>query len=145
MKTQTAAPWRIEQILTQLGGAGLSGAICYTGGHNLAYHNRPDDSRPDPSEWNEDNGTLRYQTGMQWRVNMKRSQTWKMFVTLEPSDTYTVRLLRCYGYKTARAKGRQAELYTEMTEVYCDMLQGIVENMYDKAVQAENSGFIPLW
>lgn len=133
--------WRIEQMVEQLGGLGLGSAFVYCGATQIAQKAREDDSKPDPSIVTEE-GLIDFQTGIQFKVNGR--STWKMIVTLEPSDTYTVRLWQGnFAGKTARS-GLYGEILYEFTDVYCDSLQDIVEGIYDKAINEYLDGFIPL-
>jgi hypothetical protein len=60
-----------------------------------------------------------------------------MLVTLEPSDTYDVRLVNL----TAPIEDQVIE---HRQDVYCDDLQHAVERVYDKAIESRNEGFIPI-
>ena len=134
--------WRCQTIINQLGGLGLRGAICYTGGQQVTYKDRPDEMTPDPSRI--DRGGVHFDTGIMWKVNGKRSQTWKELVTLEPSDTYTVRLLKINTPQQWAKTGYPCEVLYEASDVYCDMLQAIAEEAYDTAIKERNDGWIPL-
>lgn len=134
-------PVHIQQMIEQLG-QGYSGALIYTGGHDLIYRCRPDGSRPDPSSVTEA-GAIEFQTGLQFRVNGRRNAGWKIFVSLEPNDTYTVRLWR-RALPTEQATGLAGVILDTANDVYCDDLQLTVEGMYDTAIEKFNQGFIPL-
>jgi hypothetical protein len=133
--------WRTEQIIHQLGGFGMGGAFIYTG-RNSKIAAAAQDRRPDPSVWDEDHGTLSFETGLMWKVNMGPGQLWKMAVTLEPSDTYTVYYMRLHGPREAAETGKLATLVTKFEDVYCDQLQSIVESTYDEHLNPAKAG---LW
>jgi hypothetical protein len=132
--------WRIQTIIDQLGGTGLRGAFVYTGAQQITYKDRPDEMTPDPSRIDGDG--VHFDTGIMWKVNGKHSQTWKELVTLEPSDTYTVRLLKIHTPQQWHKTGQPCEVLYEASGVYCDMLQAIAEEAYDTAIKEHNGGFI---
>jgi len=74
-------------------------------------------------------------------VNGKEREAWKMVVSLESDDTYTVRLFR---KATPEEWGRKilAVVLDTDTDVYCDNLQAVVEGMYDQAIKKYNRGMI---
>ena len=127
-------------MLDQLG-RGINGSLAYVGASRLIYKNRPDDSCPDASIVT-DNGLVDYQTGLQFNVNGKRG--WKIIVSLEPSDTYTVRLWHSFHPSITAKTGKFGENLEENSDVYCDMLADMVESMYDAAIQQYCGGFIRL-
>ena len=131
-------PWRIEQILSQMGGRGLHGALVYTGASMVGYNNREDDSKPDPSTV-DDKGFVDFQTGLMFKVNGPRGKLWKIIVSFEPNDTYTVRLWQ--GLSLAQT-GKIGEILFEFDDVYCDMLQSFIEEIYDTAIAKYNGGYI---
>jgi len=136
-------PWRIQAIVDQSGGHGLRGAFAYVGGHEFCYNERQDEGTPDQSKVDEA-GWIKYDTGLQFKVNGKCSQTWKIIITLEPSDTYTVRLVKVNGIKTLSKTGKAAEVLDTAEDVYCDPLQDVIESLYDEAIKKHCDGFIPL-
>lgn len=93
-------------------GQGLRGGYVYVGGHNPTYGTEP-------------NPFVRFD------VNGKRGENWKMVIEVDPSDTYNVSLVNKAGKKLATAE-----------DVYCDNLQGVCEDMYDRAIDAFNGGYI---
>lgn len=138
-------PYRITEIIAQVGGAGIHGAPCYTGGcKGLCYKERDDGRKPDASRFDEETGSLHWEVGLSWLVNVKRNQTWKMVVAYEPCDTYTVYLLKIHGPMTAAKTGKLAVLVDSADDVYCDNLQRVAEGMYDDLIERVNGGFIPL-
>lgn len=124
-----------------MGGTGLNGAFAYTGGRNIGFRCRPDDSKPINSQVLE-NGLIEYEIGIQYIPNIGRN--WKMIVTLEGDDTYTVRLWKSYTRPRAARTGVFGEIVTEVKGVYNDMLQDIVETTYDKAINSHFGGFISI-
>jgi hypothetical protein len=137
--------WRIEQMMEQMGALNKNisrNCFAYIGATNPIYKAREDDALPDPSSVGKD-GMIEYQVGLQFNVNIKPG--WKIIVTLEPDDTYTVRLWRQHRRNTWLQKDGSmlvGEVIEEMTDVYCDMLQETVEHIYDQAIQKHNNGFI---
>jgi hypothetical protein len=114
------------------------------GASRISYKEREDGCYPDASYFDNSNGSLFYEVGIQFNVNVKRNQTWKMIVAYEPSDTYTVYMVKCYGAATAAKKGRLSEIKATAPDVYCDQLQAIVEGVYDDIIQEVNGGWIPI-
>lgn len=135
-------PYRIQEMLAQLGGLGLQGAVVYTGGTQLVYKDEYDEVLPDGS-FVDDRG-LHYHTGLMWKVNGKPRQTWKLAVTLEPSDTYTVRMLQVHPVHEIIERGQAATVLMEYEDVYCDQVQQIAEHVYDQCIRRFNDGWIPL-
>ena len=139
--------WRIEQMMEQVGALSKDishNCFAYIGATNPVYKAREDDALPDPSRVGKD-GMIEYQVGLQFNVNIKPG--WKMIVTLEPSDTYTVRLWRQHRRDTWLQKDGTmlvGEVIEEMTDVYCDELQEVVEKIYDQAIHKYNRGGIPI-
>lgn len=130
-------PVEIAQMHEQLGGTGLSGAFVYCGANRCTYQSqdlRPSQVLPD--------GTVDLGTGLVFHVNGKRGQNWRFIVSLEPSDTYTVRLWRS-ATAAEQAKGLRGVLLEEKDDIYCDTLQECVEGMYDRAIAKHCDGFIP--
>jgi hypothetical protein len=134
--------FRVEAIFAYLGGVGLNGAIVYCGGSKLLYLEREDESKPDAS-FVDEHGMLRWQTGVRFTVNGKPGQTWLMFVTCEPDDTFTVRLYYQYGDIKRLKTGKWGEVLAEATGVYNDDLQSVVESMYDEQITKHHGG-IPI-
>lgn len=141
MKDPNVRDWRIEQMIELLGGLGLESSFTYTGATRIVCKSREDGSKPDPSLVT-DAGLVDYQVGIQFKVNGKRF--WKMVVSLEPSDTYTVRLWQGYTIPRIARSGKFGEVLYEFSDVYCDSLQDMVEHIYDLAVDEYLGGFIPL-
>ena len=134
----------IQTIFEKLGGTGLRGAMCYTGAKRPAYNCVHPDSYPDFESSVSDDGYLKAQCYVQFDVNVKRSQIWRMVVCYEPSDTYTVYLLKLNGLEKHTKTGKASEVITTIDDVYCDQLQSVVESIYDDAIKQYNGGFINL-
>jgi hypothetical protein len=126
-----ALPWRIQTMMDQMGGRGISGAFAYIGASGIGFSDT-DGGKPITSRFDGGTGTITFEIGLIFKVNMRRGQTWKMVVALDGDDTYAVYLMHCYGTRTAAKLGRLAELVDSCKGVYCDMLKQIVEGMYDK-------------
>lgn len=137
----TNLPPIISDMFDQLG-RGMRGAICYTGGKRPAYNCVHPDTYPDFESSVNDDGYLKAQCYIQFDVNVKRSQIWRMIVCYEPSDTYTVYLLKLNSINKMSETGKASEVIASYQSVYCDQLQAIVESTYDEAIKKYNGGFI---
>lgn len=104
----------LQETVEQLGGAGLYGALVYTGTRRI----------------------IKGKDYISLQVNGKPGFGWFITITLDPSDTYIVEL--------AAHRGDKVESLAKETDVYCDELQRTVEQMYDEAIKKHNRGFIPL-
>lgn len=135
--------WQIRQMIDQMGGLGITGAFAYIGANQICSRSRPDDSKPDPSVVTPQ-GAISYQVGLQFAVNGKRGEGWKMVVAFEPSDTYTVRLWRRSTEDELKNAGVMGVILDSTDDVYCDNLQRVVESMYDRAIEQYCNGFISL-
>jgi len=146
-QTPTQLPYTFSNIIQQLGGTGINGAFAYTGGRNRAYHaGEGTDNGAYPLKMSsvKDNGTISADSYLQWDVNVKRGQVWRVIVAYEPNDTYTVRLWRMFGAQKMFKTGKVGEVLYEFGEVYCDNLKSVVESTYDQAINKYNNGFINL-
>jgi hypothetical protein len=148
-KTMNQLPYQVQAIREQLG-KGLRGALVYVGASQLTYSCKYENGGAESKV--TDNGSIDAPVSLAFSVNGKRGAGWKIIVSLEPSDTYTVRLWQASRIGPKRAVRLMAEckpipageVLDEASGVYCDQLQGIVEQMYDKAIKEKNDGFIPL-
>jgi hypothetical protein len=131
-------PSRISEMMRQLG-RGLSGALVYVGAGKVVYQDR----EPWRSSQELPNGLVRFDVGIAFPVNGKRGQGWKIVISLEPCDTYTVYLCRRANRKE-QAAGKLGVVMKSQDDVYCDVLQQVVEATYDNAIREKNGGFIPL-
>ena len=141
MKT---VPDTIRAILDQAGGLGLRGAFTYIGASQFTYrcpepHGEYRSSRPSRLQAEGGPGFVDYDVGLQCRVNGKRGHAWTLIVAYEPDDTYSVWLVEGHA-------GRQpgSMVLACQRDVYCDTLQGVIEQVYDRAIREHNEGFIPL-
>ena len=132
-----ATPGVIQEIIAQMGGMGLTGAPVYCGTSQILYNCKSGrgDSRVLES------GAVDYDTGVSLKVNGKCGKNWTIIVSLEGSDTYTVRLWQSTTPKKRR-QGIYGEILDERDDVYCDELKGVVERMYDNAIKKHNGGVI---
>lgn len=120
--------WQIQEIIGQLGGRGLRGGLVYVGAHNLqARANGICESKVTET-------SIDFGVGLIFTPNIRRRGA-RILITVEPSDTYTVRLLFV---------GKTIEVYKEFDNVYCDQLQFIVEQMYDEYIKTVQGGFISI-
>lgn len=103
----------LHETINQLGGTGLHGALVYMGTRQI----------------------IKGKDYVGLVVNGKPGYRWMIKITLDFSDTYIVELLASRGDKTKQL--------THQENVYCDELQGIVEQMYDKAIKEYNKSVIP--
>jgi len=69
-------------------------------------------------------------------VNGEPGESWRIAVTYEPDDTYSV-----WVYTL---KPRPCMLIEERRDVYCEDLCEAVIRAYDEAIEKHNGGFIPL-
>ncbi len=136
----TEVNWRIQQMIQQMGGMGLNGAFTYTGARRITYKAREDDGKPGDSVWDDKSGTLSYDYGIMFTPNLNINA--RMIVTVEYSDTYTIRLLKVHQLRTAVKTGQQAQVLAVCTDVYDDMLQDCVERMYDEWVREHQDNWI---
>ena len=141
MKT---VPDTIRAILDQAGGLGLRGAFTYIGASQFTYrcpepHGEYRSSRPSRLQAEGGQGFVDYDVGLQCGVNGKRGHAWTLIVAYEPDDTYSVWLVEGHA-------GRQpgSMVLACQRDVYCDTLQGVIEQVYDRAIREHNEGFIPL-
>lgn len=142
-------PQTIQSIQQQLG-HGLTGAMVYVGASHPTYLCKHEYGGAESKVL--ENGMIDAPVSLSFKVNGKRGQGWRIFISLEPSDTYTVRLWK--SIKTSLKKTCKllqekkiipvGEVLDTATDIYCDQLQECVEGMYDRAIKAHNQGFIPL-
>lgn len=149
MYLQMSTPHQIEQMSQQIG-LGLNGGFVYVGASQKVY--RCDHECGGSESRVLDNGMIEAPVNLTFRVNGKPRQQWKMIVSLEGDDTYTVYLWRpvrpSYA-KITRLKASNVpvifgQVIDQTSDIYCDQLQSCIEQMYDKAIKTLNQGFIPL-
>ena len=128
-------PWRIQAIIDQMGGRGMNGALLYTGATGLTFKDATPERTPTASYFDKETGAIHFDVGLMFKVNMRHGQTWKVVVALDPGDTYSVYLLHVAGIKTFTLTCKLSDLADSYTGVYADMLQDIVETVYDNQLQ----------
>ncbi len=103
----------LHETIAQLGGAGLRGALVYMGTRQI----------------------IKGKDYVGLLVNGKPGYKWMIKITLHPSDTYIIELIA--------SRGDTVKSLDKLEDVYCDELQGVVEQMYDKAIKEHNKSAIP--
>ena len=139
-------PYQIQAIMEQLGN-GLNGARAYVGASQLTYSCKHEAGGGNSKVL--ENGLVDAPVALTFNVNGKKGAGWKIIISIEPSDTYTVRLWKPVPMRAKKAlevgwDGKVGEILDESTDVYCDQLQESVERMYDRAIQKHSGGFIPI-
>ena len=137
-------PETIRTIIAQAGGLGLRGAFTYIGASRLRYRCvQPTGEYRSAytSRLTSENGPPRvdFDVGLQFLVNGKPGRKWSVVIAYEPDDLYTVWLVEGHT-------GRKADsmVLACVRGVYCDMLQSVIEETYDRAIKEHNQGFINL-
>ena len=124
--------------MVSLLGSGLTGARCYIGSQNLTFkhpeHSKDGECRPDCRSAFAD-GVVTGNVNISFDCNGKTGWSWMFFVSYEPDDTFTVRLL-------AR-RGQTVKMLAEHRDIYIDSLKETVESSYDAAINEHCQGFIP--
>lgn len=138
-------PETIEAIINQLGGRGIRGALGYIEANKLTFRcaEMHGEYRAGRRSEVDTTGCPNFEVGLAFRVNGKPKRGWQMLVAYEPDDTYTVWLWQV-GTAAQRAVGIMGEVLDKREDVYCDMLQSTVEQMYDAAIKKHNGGWINL-
>jgi hypothetical protein len=128
-------PYSIQAIMEQLR-HGMVGALEYVGGHELFFNHPPNgrdhECRSSFRSHVGENGMLKYEVGLSFRVNGRPGENWRMTVAYEPNDTYTVWLVRNHT-------GRQLpmfEVLARMDQVNSEDLHHAVESVYDEGTKA---------
>lgn len=119
--------WRVLSSATTMVGAPMT-AITYR--HPPHGHN--EEVRGCQSGFDASTGTVHYTVGIEFPVNGKPGQNWRMCIAYEGTDTYAVWLW-----------GKDGVLDHE-TDIYNDSLYRAVNSLYDEAIKQHNGGFIPL-
>jgi hypothetical protein len=129
---------RVNEIVNQTG-RGLNGGLVYVGAKQFIGQDK------DIGGFStiDDHGCIVAGCYLMFQVNGKRGQNWKIIVALEPNDTYTARLWRKANAAEAR-QGKIGVIIGEASDVYCDTLQGTVEEMYDAAIREFCGGLITI-
>lgn len=142
-------PYQIQAMMEQLG-TSINGAFAYVGASTKVYSCKYPTGGSNSKVL--ENGLVEAPVSLTFQVNGKRGAGWRIIVNLEANDTYTVRLWKAarLGAKTVAKLMSQnkpvvmGEVLAEVTDVYCDNLQRIVEQVYDNAIQRHCGGFIPI-
>jgi hypothetical protein len=124
-------PYSIQNIMEQLR-HGMVGALDYVGGHELFFNHPPDgrdhECRSSFRSHVGENGRLKCEVGLSFRVNGKPGEHWRMTIAYEPDDTYSVWLMRDAGSR----QFPMPEIVASMDQVSSDDLQHAVESIYDE-------------
>ena len=131
--------YRIEQMVEQIGPRNLF----YTG-FNHRKGLLGNDPNPEASPKISKvlpNGLIDSDCYLSWEVNVTKGTTWKMFIALEPNDTYTVRLWKSFRQSLKTPNKPFGEVVEEQEAVYADSLAPVIRAMYDRALQKYNNGF----
>lgn len=137
-------PETIRTIIAQAGGLGLRGAFTYIGASRLRFRcaEPTGEYRSDyPSRLTSEGGAPRvdFDVGLEARVNGKPGRAWTLIIAYEPDDTYSVWLVEGHAHR------KPSEMVlASIRDVYCEMLQSVIEQAYDRAIKEHNEGFIPL-
>jgi len=135
-------PYTIQTIIDQMGGRGIRGAFVYIGASQLVWKhpktNTTYECRSGFQSNEDEHGCINSDVSLQFTVNGKRGELWKMLVAYEPDDTYSVWIWR----NKSDIPGKIGSVIEVARDVYCDGLKGTVEHMYDKAIKTHNQGFI---
>ena len=137
-------PETIRTILDQAGGLGLRGAFTYIGAQEFRYRCARAEGEYRSgfrSRLTSEGGPPRveFDVGLQARVNGKPGRAWTLIIVYEPDDTYTVWLVEGHARRKA-----ESMVLACVLDVYCDTLQSVIEEAYDRAIAEHNQGFIPL-
>lgn len=135
-------PDTINAIIQQMGGRGITGAFVYVGAGRIVHKcpRQEGECRSGYRSRVTPEGLIDYDVGIQFTVNGKPGELWKMVVAYEPDDSYSVWLWT----NKSSVPGKMGEVIEHREDIYCDNLKQCVEAMYDRAIQARNQGFIPL-
>jgi len=116
-------------------GTGLTGALVYVGSRGTTYEHpqrdRDGECRPSRESVFE-GGVLLGDVWLGIDCNGKRGHSWTIYVSYEPCDEFSVRLVS--------RRGVEAVLLAEHRGVYCDSLKEVVEDVYDSAIRQHCGG-----
>jgi hypothetical protein len=135
-------PYSIQNIMEQLR-HGMVGALDYVGGHELFFKHPPDgrdhECRSSFRSHLGENGSLKYEVGLSFRVKGKQGENWRMTIAYEPDDSYTVWLVRDLDHRQSTL----SEILASTEQVNSDDLQHVVESIYNEAVKSPEKDFAP--
>jgi len=122
---------------------GMVGALEYVGGHEL-FFNHPANGRDHHcrSSFHShvgENGRLKYEVGLGFRVRGRPGESWRMTIAYEPDDTYTVWLMRDIGFRPLLI----SQVLATENDVSGDDLQKVVESIYDETVKRFERDLVP--
>lgn len=120
---------------------GTVGALDYVGGRELFFNHPPDgrdhECRSSFRSEIAENGRLKYEVGLSFRVNGMPGENWRITIAYEPDDTYTVWLLCDF----APRQQSLPQVLASVDQVRGDGLQQAIESIYDDAMKT--SEFLP--
>ncbi len=125
----------------------MVGTLAYVGGHELFFNHpasgRDRECRSSFRSHCDENGTLKYEVGLSFRVKGKPGEDWQMVIAYEPDDTYTIWLLRnCIPSRHAGSR-TMFEVILCLDNVSDENLQHAVESTYDDAFKIREQEFAP--
>jgi hypothetical protein len=137
-------PETIRTIIAQAGGLGLRGAFTYIGAQKFRYRCAQSEGEYRSayhSRLTSEGGPPRvdFDVGLEFHVNGNPGSDWIHVIAYEPDDTYSVWLVEGHAYRKAATM-----VLACVRDVYCDTLQSVIEQTYDRAIAEHNQGFIPL-
>ena len=119
--------WRLLQAATTLVGAPRN-EITY----RHPAHGHQEETRGSRSAFNSGTGSVDYTVGIEFPVNGKIGEDWRMAIAYEGDDTY-----HAWLWGEAGVIEHSSDLYAE------NLVEAVVE-LYDGAIRERNQGFIPL-
>jgi hypothetical protein len=137
-------PETIRTIIAQAGGLGLRGAFTYIGATQFRYRCARAEGEYRSayrSRLTSEGGPPRvdFDVGLETKVNGSTGRDWIQVIAYEPNDTYSVWLIEGHADRKAATM-----VLACVRDVYCDTLQLVIEQTYDRAIAEHNQGFIPL-
>ena len=134
MRFNLSAPGRWQMVMRSV--------INATGGQGIiAYYNESDPLSHEASWFNTTTGLIHSGAFITWRANIPGF--FRLHVAYEAgADTYTVRLWRAIDPQLNN--GKLGELIREEDDVYCDMLDEVVDALYVAGCQQFNQDGIDL-
>jgi hypothetical protein len=141
---RASLPYTITTMLAHMGGFTFRGAPVRLGvdRRNVTFRH-PDygfeeEVRGEQPYWAIE-GYLHYTVGIDLPVNGKRSEGWRMIVSLDGNDLYSVWLIAS-DYK---GQGRP-HMLEAASSVYAEDLIVVMDDIHTRAIEEYCDGFIPL-